>query len=175
LAVFRPKNDVPDFAHNLVVRTSDLCPDDLVCSQTRGKLVNPDKRLGTLIATSASLRATTNLWLSSFNLFTGLFLVVVSEGSHGGACDEFADVSQEPLAIIMMAVRPQGESGVPETAQVANGLAICWAAKLGVIQDRFFKFSVSDLALGRGCGDSSRADESGCEKDFDRYHNSFIA
>jgi hypothetical protein len=47
--VLRSKHHISDFADDLVIRTSDLRPDDLICPQTGGKFVNADQRLGALL------------------------------------------------------------------------------------------------------------------------------
>ena len=72
-------------------------------------------------------------------------------GFYWRAGEEFADVAQEALAIVMTAVRPQGDCGVTQVAQVAHDLAIGRPAKFGLLQDCFFQFGVRDLALRHGC------------------------
>jgi hypothetical protein len=73
-----------------------------------------------------------------------------------GGPEEFADVCQEALAIVMAAVGPQGKSGVPQVAQVAHDLATGGAAKVGLVHDCFFQLGVGDLALRHGSGDAKR-------------------
>ena len=111
-----------------------------------------------------------NLWLARGDLLVSGLLVVVSQVAHGGAGEEFADVAQEALAIVMTAVRPQGKGGVPQVAQVAHDLAIGRAAKVGLVQDCLFQLGVGDLALRHGSGDANRAQEDGREENSCRFH-----
>ena len=64
----------------------------------------------------------------------------------------------------------EGESSVPQAAQVAHGLTIGSPAKLGLLQDRFFEFGVGDLAVRHGFRDAERAQESEREENSCRFH-----
>src|SRR5205085_7386927 len=99
-------DDVPDFAHDPVVRAPDLCPDDLVRPQAGSKLVDGDERLGVLLVAMAYGRAAPDLGLPRPDLLVGLVLVVAAQGRHRRPGDEFADVRQQALAILVTAVGP---------------------------------------------------------------------
>src|SRR3954447_6869932 len=169
--VLRSEDDVPHLAHDLVVGTSDLHPDDLVRPQAGCELVDPHQGLGILPATAALLGAAAlKLWFACGDLLVSGLLVIVSQIAHGGAGEEFADVCQEALAIVMATVGPQSKSGVPQVAQVAHDLGIGRAAKVGLIHDCFFQLGVRNLALRHGCGDANRAQENGREENSRRFH-----
>src|SRR5215211_1546336 len=169
-AIFRPKHDVPDLADDLVVRASDFRAHDLVRPQPRGKLVNGHERLGPFLVAAASGCAALHLRLAGGDLLLGLLLVIVAQAGHCGACNEFADVGQEALAIGMTSIGPERKGSVAQAAQVAHALAISRIAKLGLLQDRFFELGVRDLALRHGWRDADRAQESEREDNVCRVH-----
>ena len=40
---------------------------------------------------------------------------------------------------------------IPQAAQIAHGLSVCWTAKARIFQDRFFELGISDLTVRRRC------------------------
>jgi hypothetical protein len=70
----------------------------------------------------------------------------------------------------MTAVGPQGESRVPQAAQVAHGLTISWAAQVRAFQDRFFELGVGDLAIRQCMRESYRSDEGSREEEGRQFH-----
>src|SRR6185503_8875512 len=104
-----------------------------------------------------SRSAVLDLGLARIELFTCRFLIVAAKRAHVWPRDEFANIFNETFAIIIAAIRPKRECGVPQAAQIAHGLTICGPAKMRIVQDRLFQLGVSDMALRhRRCG-ASRA------------------
>src|SRR5687768_4365562 len=100
-------------------------------------------------------RAAPHLRLACADLFFGRLLVIVAQSAHQGSGEEFADVGQKPLAIVMAPVRPEGNRRVAQVAQVAHRLTIGTSAELRLLQDRLFELGVADLAIchSRCCPD----------------------
>ena len=130
-----------------------------------------DERLGVLVSTATLNCAPLDLWLSRAHLHLGILLVVAAQGVHRRAGEEFADVAQEALAIIMTPVGPERDRGVAQVAQVTNRLAISLPAKFGLLQDGFFEFGVRDLAVGHRLRDTEHAEESNCKENSCRFHH----
>ena len=84
------------------------------------------------------------------DLLIGVLLVVAAKRSHGGGCDEFTDVGDQTLAILVPPIGPEGKGGVPQAAKVAHGLAVGSTSKLGLLQDGLFELGIADLAIRPG-------------------------
>ena len=69
--------------------------------------------------------------------------------------------AQQALAIFVPAIGPEGDGRIPQIAQVAHGLSIGHAAKIRLLQYRFFELRVGDTALCHSHGSASRAQEGG--------------
>src|SRR5215207_6307838 len=114
--------------------------------------------------------AALDLWLPRRDLLVSLLLIIAAQTAHRRSGNQFTDVGQKALAIIMTPVGPECESGVPQAAKIAHRLAIGWPAKLGLPLNCFFQLGVRDLAVRLGCGGPERAEENDREKNFHRFH-----
>src|SRR5215207_9560244 len=130
-----------------------------------------DERLGTLVGATTLHGTALDLRLSRAHLRLRIFLVVASQGVHRRAGEEFADVAQEALAIILTSVGPERDGGVAQVAQVTNRLAISLPAKFGLLQDGFFEFGISDLAVRHRLRDTEHAEECNRKKNSCRFHH----
>jgi hypothetical protein len=75
------------------------------------------------------------------------------------------------FAIVMTSVGPERDCGIAQVAQVTNRLAVSLPAKFGPLQDGFFEFGISDLAVGHHLRDTEHAEESSRKENSCRFHH----
>src|SRR4051794_12604504 len=84
-------------------------------------------------------------------------LIIVTKRTHDRARNEFTNICQYSLAIIMATIRLQSECRVAQATQIAHGLPILDASKLRIVEDRFFEFGVRDLTFGASAINTGKA------------------
>jgi hypothetical protein len=122
-------------------------------------LVDPYQRFGVFFVAAAQSRSAPDFWFTSGNLLIGLFLIIVSQGSHRRPRDEFTNVGEETLTVVMPSIRSKRESGVSQTPKVAHGLTVSWSSKPGILLNGLLQPCVSNLALSQRLGDTPGNDQ----------------
>jgi hypothetical protein len=94
-------------------------------------------------------------------LFISLLLVVVSQRAHRWARDQFPNICEKTLTILMTPIGSEGECGIPQATEIPYGLTVSGTPKSWILLNGFFQLRVRDLTFRPSLGGSNHPEKNG--------------